>query len=856
MVLKVVASYNQLTYAGTWNASTNTPTLVSSVGVTNTYYIVSVAGNTNLNGITNWNVGDWAIFNGSVWDRIAGGSTETFSNITVTSLTGYMYANNNSPVTASTTIPNTAITGLGTMSTQNANAVAITGGTINSVTETNGVYANANITSLANTFPNSYLANSSITLGNVTVALGSSASTIGNLTLSNVAISSGNATFTNENVTTSNITNLISGNVAISGGNVNTVTLNSATFGTNGFKLTGQSSPPATSTGTVWYDTNTDTMSYYNSAGEEVTLGQEVIQYVYNNTGSTIAAYSAVYITGDNGVAPTIALAQSNVQSTSQAIGVTNVSIANGAYGYITIIGQVVGVNTSSYTAGQILYLSSTTAGAFQTTAPGNPYFAVRMAFVTTAATNGSIFVSVRNQYVLSGSIVTPLNLTATSTTGQVANFYGFSSSQIASIFNVYTYSGGVNAFSVAGNGTVVINTENVTNSTITNLSSGNVTITGGTTNNLTETNLTVSSGNITVTNANIAYANISTAIRTQGLTGYLYGNDSTGNVTASTTIPNAGLANSTIGLGNATLTLGSTTSTVGNLTLQNLNITSVANTFPNNYLTNSSLTVGNTTISLGGTATSVGNLTLTNVTISSVSTAITAAEGGTGQTSLTANNVILGNGTNAVQFVAPGTSGNVLTSNGTSWISAAATGGVTSFQTSLSGLTPSTATTGAITLAGTLNPANGGTGVTSITANAVVVGNGTGAITTVSPGAANNALISNGTNWVSQALPASGVTVTDDNSTNASRNIITTASNSGTITTVNTSSTELTFNPGTGFFNAPVVDATNGIFINKQTVSSNVTVATGSSAMSVGPVTVANSIVVTVSSGSRWVVL
>lgn len=45
---------------------------------------------------------------------------------------------------------------------------------------------------------------------------------------------------------------------------------------------------------------------------------------------------------------------------------------------------------------------------------------------------------------------------------------------------------------------------------------------------------------------------------------------------------------------------------------------------------------------------------------------------GGTGQSSLTANNVILGNGTSAVQFVAPGTNGNVLTSNGTTWTSAA----------------------------------------------------------------------------------------------------------------------------------------------------------------------------------------
>jgi hypothetical protein len=49
---------------------------------------------------------------------------------------------------------------------------------------------------------------------------------------------------------------------------------------------------------------------------------------------------------------------------------------------------------------------------------------------------------------------------------------------------------------------------------------------------------------------------------------------------------------------------------------------------------------------------------------------------GGTGQSSLTANNVLLGNGTSAVQFVAPGTNGNVLTSNGTTWTSAAVGGG------------------------------------------------------------------------------------------------------------------------------------------------------------------------------------
>ena len=59
-----------LSYQGTWNASTNTPTLTSSVGTTNYYYVVGTSGSTNLNGITDWVAGDWAIFNGTVWQKI------------------------------------------------------------------------------------------------------------------------------------------------------------------------------------------------------------------------------------------------------------------------------------------------------------------------------------------------------------------------------------------------------------------------------------------------------------------------------------------------------------------------------------------------------------------------------------------------------------------------------------------------------------------------------------------------------------------------------------------------------------------------------------------------------------------
>jgi hypothetical protein len=64
------------------------------------------------------------------------------------------------------------------------------------------------------------------------------------------------------------------------------------------------------------------------------------------------------------------------------------------------------------------------------------------------------------------------------------------------------------------------------------------------------------------------------------------------------------------------------------------------------------------------------------------VATPITVSDGGTGASTLTSNNVLLGAGTSAVTFVAPGSSGNVLTSDGSTWTSAAAGGG--QFQTEL----------------------------------------------------------------------------------------------------------------------------------------------------------------------------
>jgi len=128
-------------YQGTWNASTNTPTLTSSVGTLGFYYVVSTAGSTNLNGISTWAIGDWAVYNGSAWQKVGASGSSAFSTLTVTGLTGYMYANGASAVTASTTIPNAGLTNSSvTIGSTNvalgATAATITGLTLTSPTLT------------------------------------------------------------------------------------------------------------------------------------------------------------------------------------------------------------------------------------------------------------------------------------------------------------------------------------------------------------------------------------------------------------------------------------------------------------------------------------------------------------------------------------------------------------------------------------------------------------------------------------------------------------------------------------------------------------------------------------------------
>jgi len=128
-----------LSYQGTWNATTNTPTLASSTGTNGYYYIVATAGSTNLNGITDWQIGDWLLFNGTVWQKI----DQTNLVTSVASKTGDVVLNNtdvsafaNIAATGGTTVltsssaPNYVVTGSGGHTFQLPNATTLPNGII------------------------------------------------------------------------------------------------------------------------------------------------------------------------------------------------------------------------------------------------------------------------------------------------------------------------------------------------------------------------------------------------------------------------------------------------------------------------------------------------------------------------------------------------------------------------------------------------------------------------------------------------------------------------------------------------------------------------------------------------------
>ena len=109
-----------------------------------------------------------------------------------------------------------------------------------------------------------------------------------------------------------------------------------------------------------------------------------------------------------------------------------------------------------------------------------------------------------------------------------------------------------------------------------------------------------------------------------------------------------------------------------------------------------------------------------------------------------------------------------------------------------------------------------------------------------------------NGTAWSS----VGGAALSNDTSTATNVFPLFANATTGTASTLFTGNAFLLYKPSTGELQARVPVASNGIVVNSQSVATSYTIATGYSGTSAGPITIASGQSVTVSSGSRWVVL
>lgn len=152
--------------------------------------------------------------------------------------------------------------------------------------------------------------------------------------------------------------------------------------------------------------------------------------------------------------------------------------------------------------------------------------------------------------------------------------------------------------------------------------------------------------------------------------------------------------------------------------------------------------TINNTPI--GGTTPNSGAFTTVTAT-----TPVAVTSGGTGRNALTANAVVIGEGSSQVNFAAPGTAGGMLLSTGAAADPAfgnnpTITGGSIN-STPVGATTPSTGAFTTLTATTPVGVASGGTAASTLTDRAVIIGRGTAAVNFASPGAAGQMLLSAG---------------------------------------------------------------------------------------------------------------
>lgn len=155
-------------------------------------------------------------------------------------------------------------------------------------------------------------------------------------------------------------------------------------------------SSPTWQEGRVFYDDINKTLAVYNSEADvTLQLGQEMYIRVYNDTGEIIANGALVFINGALGERPTVALAKADSPSTTGVIAMATHQIEIDGEGFCTTFGSVGDLNTNSWAAGTVLYLSDSVAGAWQSTAPIAPNFPIQIGTVThQGVSDGRILIS------------------------------------------------------------------------------------------------------------------------------------------------------------------------------------------------------------------------------------------------------------------------------------------------------------------------------------------------------------------------------------------------------------------------------------------------------------------------------
>jgi len=721
-------------------------------------------------------------------------------------------------------IANTQVSGLGTMSTQNANSVAITGGSINGTTI--GGSSAAAITGTTITATSSFSGSGSGLTGTATgLSIGGNAATATYATSAGSAGSATTATNLAGGATNSlpyqsaaNTTTFLASGTGVlqsnsglawtttpslSGTNFSNIpngalTNSSITIGSTSISLGATassitavslanptvsnyenftaSSAPSYSAGRMWYDSTVNSFAYYNDVtNNTLHIGEEIQLKVYNNTGSTINVGQPVYVTSTSSgyTYPNVALAIANSLTTGNVIGLANQNIPTGTAGYVTTIGLVQGVNTGSYTVGDTLYLSPYSAGFYQNTIPPTGY-AIKLGTVAYVnSSTGAIYVNKSILSVQAGNIV-----------GQVSLSNGGTNANLTAVAGGVVYSG-ASALAITAAGT-----------------SGQFLQSTGT--------------GTPVWATPVSYATVTDDTTTNGTRYPLFANQTSGNLSTEYTSSTKLQFNPSTGVFTATSFSGAGTGLTG---------------------TASSL-------SIGGNA-----ATATSATSATTSTNLAGGLAGY---------LPYQSAVNTTTFLAPGTNGYILTlaSGLPTWAAAPATGvtitddtsSATAYYPLFARVTSGTATT-EYTSSTKLNytPSTGLLAATSLAITGTLSANGT-------VGTTGQVLTSNASGAVTWTTFSGGATVTSTTSTGPYY-IVGSSATSGSLSTAYVNS-GISYNASTGETTTPAIVASNGLIVNNQTIGASYSIPSGYSAMSAGPVSVSAGKSVTVPAGSRWVVI